>query len=199
MSPSTPREDRRVQRTKRSLHRAMASLVHEKPLGAIAVKEILARAAVGRSAFYAHFRDKDDLLISAIRETLRSSERRASSANATEYLLRFSRPLLDHIDRAELPRRGSGAGHAHVELHEGVRRVLVERLLADLEALSGRPSAPTTSMPSVPPSLVAEHVADTFLRVVHWWAEEGALPSAAAAERVFRELVIPCLDHVVDV
>ena len=65
-------EDRRVRRTKGLLRGALASLVHEKPYDAIAVKEILARADVGRSAFYAHFGDKDALLDSAIRETLRA-------------------------------------------------------------------------------------------------------------------------------
>ena len=37
-------EDRRVQRTKGRLRGAIASLIHEKAYGAIAVKEILARA-----------------------------------------------------------------------------------------------------------------------------------------------------------
>jgi AcrR family transcriptional regulator len=101
-SSSAGREDPRVQRTKRSLRHAMASLVHEKPFEAIAVKEILARAAVGRSAFYAHFRDKDDLLVSAMRETLWSCGRSAPAANPADYLLRFSRPLLDWPDRQHI-------------------------------------------------------------------------------------------------
>ena len=65
--------DRRVQRTRGLLRGALASLIHEKAYDAIAVKEILARANVGRSTFYAHFRDKDELLDSGINEMLRAS------------------------------------------------------------------------------------------------------------------------------
>jgi AcrR family transcriptional regulator len=92
-------EDRRVRRTKRLLRGALASLVHEKPYDAIAVKEILARADVGRSAFYAHFGDKDALLDSAIRETLRASASCAPGAAPVDAVLGFSGPLLEHVER----------------------------------------------------------------------------------------------------
>src|SRR5436190_11656675 len=45
--------DARVRRTQRRLRDAIVSLIHEKSYSAIAVKEILMRADVGRSAFYA--------------------------------------------------------------------------------------------------------------------------------------------------
>src|SRR5262245_49469875 len=64
--------DRRVQRTKTSLRNALMGLAREKPYPSIAVKEILDRANVGRSTFYTHFRDKDELLHSGIYEMLRS-------------------------------------------------------------------------------------------------------------------------------
>ena len=49
----------RIRKTRGLLHGALAALVHEKPLDTIVVKEILGRASVGRSTFYAHFRDAD--------------------------------------------------------------------------------------------------------------------------------------------
>src|SRR5215217_9115898 len=82
-SPETA--DRRVQRTKSSLHNALIGLAREKPYPSIAVKEILDRANVGRSTFYMHFRDKDDLLESGIREILgqfHAGPRRSGSALA---------------------------------------------------------------------------------------------------------------------
>ncbi len=74
--PETP--DRRVQKTKASLHDALIGLAREKPYPSIAVKEILDRANVGRSTFYTHFRDKDDLLESGIHEILRVDSKSAS-------------------------------------------------------------------------------------------------------------------------
>src|SRR5215210_1792107 len=91
--------DRRIQKTRALLHGALASLVHEKPYDEIVVKEILARADVGRSTFYAHYRDKDELLERGIRDMLcvdvpHSS---TSSTSASDRLLRFSHPFLEHV------------------------------------------------------------------------------------------------------
>src|SRR6267378_1760564 len=59
--------DRRVQRTRRLLHKALMSLILEKKYESIRVQEILDRADVGRSTFYMHFRDKDELFFSGFR------------------------------------------------------------------------------------------------------------------------------------
>src|SRR5262245_47432298 len=56
--------DRRVQRTRRLLHDALMSCILEKKYELISVQDILDRADIGRSTFYTHFQDKDDLLLS---------------------------------------------------------------------------------------------------------------------------------------
>ena len=53
---------RRVQTTKRLLRSALASLLAEKPLRSITVKELCARAQINRGTFYAHYADVYDLL-----------------------------------------------------------------------------------------------------------------------------------------
>jgi hypothetical protein len=60
--------DRRIRRSQKSLHEALLSLVLEKNYDSITVQEILDRADVGRSTFYAHFEGKDELLISGTHE-----------------------------------------------------------------------------------------------------------------------------------
>src|ERR1700730_12659857 len=54
--------DRRTQRTRHSLTHAMVELVTEKRFDDITVQNVIDRADVGRSTFYTHFRDKEDLL-----------------------------------------------------------------------------------------------------------------------------------------
>src|SRR5215207_3360442 len=95
--------DRRVQKTRALLHGALVSLVHEKPYDDIVVKEILTRADIGRSTFYAHYRDKDELLECGIRGLLHTDARSApapSGGGAADQLLRFSLPFLAHIERS---------------------------------------------------------------------------------------------------
>ena len=42
------------------------SLMQEKPYDAITVQDIIDRADVGRSTFYSHYRDKEDLMVSGL-------------------------------------------------------------------------------------------------------------------------------------
>jgi AcrR family transcriptional regulator len=64
--------DRRVRRTRELLRSALLSLIQEKGYERITVRDILDRADVGRSTFYAHYRDKDELLQSGF-EDVRSA------------------------------------------------------------------------------------------------------------------------------
>src|SRR2546430_13862143 len=62
--------DRRIRRTRDRLGDALLELVKEKGFDAVTVQEVLDRAQVGRSTFYAHYRDKDDLFFSDLEEFL---------------------------------------------------------------------------------------------------------------------------------
>src|SRR5262249_46769955 len=74
-------KDARVRRTQRRLRDAIVSLIHEKSYPAIVVNEILERADVGRSAFYAHFPNKDALLASGIEQMLHAKAPRTLPPN----------------------------------------------------------------------------------------------------------------------
>lgn len=195
--------DRRVRRTRRLLHGALASLIHEKPIDAIGVKEILARADVGRSTFYAHFRDKAALLASAIRDTLPGPDGAVGApADPVERVLRFSLPLLEHVARVEsqraeeADRRARTAlrrPRAHAALHTRVRPVLVEWVATELETLVARRASPLR----VPADLLAAHVADTFLRVLEWWALGAERRSARELNDIFRSLAGPAVTAAV--
>ena len=65
---STKKTDARVRRTRDALGDAMVALMLEKPFDSITVQDVLDRANVGRSTFYTHYSDKDDLLMSDAEE-----------------------------------------------------------------------------------------------------------------------------------
>src|SRR3954471_7928414 len=58
--------DERIRRTHQRLGSALVELILQKPIDDITVQEVLDRASVGRSTFYLHFRDKNDLLLSQL-------------------------------------------------------------------------------------------------------------------------------------
>ena len=61
MPPQNKTNDRRSARTQRSLSEALVELIKEKRFDEITVQNVIDRADVGRSTFYSHFRDKEDL------------------------------------------------------------------------------------------------------------------------------------------
>src|ERR1035438_5102446 len=58
--------DERIRRTHERLGMALLELILEKPIDKVTVQQVLDRAKVGRSTFYLHFRDKNDLLLSQL-------------------------------------------------------------------------------------------------------------------------------------
>lgn len=64
--------DRRVRRTRRALREALIALIVERGYEKVTVQDVLDRADIGRSTFYAHYRDKD-ALFTACFDDLRAS------------------------------------------------------------------------------------------------------------------------------
>ena len=208
--------DRRVRRTRGILHRALAALIHEKPFDDIAVKEILARADVGRTTFYAHFRDKEELLLSATRELLHRGASGGPGPTAdrapdpptgwpvdpADRVLGFSRTLFEHVEHIARTRVGTGAPDArrYAALHAHLRPMLAALVTDALRAAGpssrgepGHAGGPDAGGSRVPAELLARHVADTFVRVLEWWAEDDGGRSAAEADALFRALARPAV------
>lgn len=189
-------KDRRVRRTRSLLHGALGSLIHERGYDAIVVKEILARADVGRSTFYAHFRNKDELLESGIRDVLRTGEITAPTRTTSpaERVLRFSLPVFEHVER----HRGAGDtsldARQQAVVHEHLGRVLVELIAEDLRRVGQRDLA---SGNAVPRELLARHVVSTLLLVLSWWAESEEPLPATKVNDLFRTLILAAVTEVV--
>lgn len=60
--------DRRVRKTRQQLRDALINLILESGWESISVQDICARADVGRSTFYVHFADKEELLLTGLEE-----------------------------------------------------------------------------------------------------------------------------------
>ena len=63
-------KDRRVIRTKTALRQAINEIIKEKEYSNITVEDITSRANIGRTTFYLHYQDKEDLLLEELEEQL---------------------------------------------------------------------------------------------------------------------------------
>jgi len=184
-------QDRRVRKTRHSLHEALVSLIHEKCYDSIVVKEIVARANVGRSAFYTHFAGKDALLASGIIEILRATPPRPDHHTGRfGRLLSFSFPVFVHVNRCQQDGHLRMDGHGREVVHEHLRRVLVEHLREDW-----RRNTRAAGDDRIPIDLLLEYVVGTFILVLNWWVSTRSRLSATEIDDVFLSLVTPTIEE----
>jgi AcrR family transcriptional regulator len=179
--------DRRVGRTRTQLRQAMTQLMMEKGYERLTVEDVLERAGIARSTFYAHFRSKDDLLESGFSDLL--TELRTRSAAESERPLAFSLAMFEHAhDHRRLYR-------AHVGRRSGAMVIArVRRLLGELvrEDLSRR----RTRRSSIPLDVAIEYCVGSLVGVLTWWLDHKTDLSPREIDEVFRALTLPGLASV---
>jgi AcrR family transcriptional regulator len=186
-------KDRRIQKTEALLRDALATLIREKPYDDIVVKEILDRANVGRSTFYTHFRDKDELLLSGIQEMLRCAPPPAGGrapAKPYESILWFSLPIFEHIERHRRTGEADMAPPGRQAMHEHLQHAVAELIEEEVRVVLRRSRRPAGH---ASPELLAQWIASTFVLVLNWWVESDTPLPAQEADGLFRRLVGPSL------
>jgi AcrR family transcriptional regulator len=88
--------DRRSQRTHRLVSSAFVELLVEKPYEEILVQDILDRAGIGRTTFYAHYFDKEDVLNNITEQELERLTRQITPSTARQRIVP-SLELFEHI------------------------------------------------------------------------------------------------------
>lgn len=194
--PSAKKTDRRVARTQKLLRDALHSLIHERDYDSIVIKEILDRASVGRSAFYMHFRDKDELLASAFHDILGAVPSSRPLANPrNERLLWFSLPVFEHLEQLrhagelKLGPRGRTVLHGHLQkVLAGLIAQEVKKTFRECRKASGQ----------IPLDLLVQYIDSTFILVLNWWVENKCLLPSKEVDVLFRSLIVPTLKKVSD-
>ena len=191
--PEKRKKDRRIQKTEALLRGALGALIREKPYEDIAVKEILNRADVGRSTFYTHFADKDELLLSCIHDMLRPAQPGGwgrATAKPQEDIVWFSLPILEHIERHRRTGQATMGHRARREVHEHLQHAITE-LIEDEVRTALRRGSRTARHAS--PDLLVRWIASTFVLVLNWWVESDSPLPAREADGLFRALIEPSL------
>jgi AcrR family transcriptional regulator len=169
---SEPPTDRRVRRTRELLRRALLELILEKGYDRITVRDILDRADVGRSTFYAHYRDKDELLLAGFEDvhTAIHAERDAAEAGRTtespflEPLLAMFSHVGEHRHFWEALSRKGGADVITRILRRSVDELVREHLRARFPEAA---QDPTRLEPAI------RFTAGACMGMLVWWLDTG--------------------------
>jgi len=173
--------DRRVQRTHRMLSEALIELVLERGWDSVSVQDVCERADVGRSTFYTHFADKEDLLVGGLHALGRFL--RAQSAG-NDRPLAFARGLIEHVDEQRRLAKAMVGKRSGQVMQLRFRQLLIDLVREDLEALT--PSSPRLDA-------TVHYVAGALFELLIWWLEARTQLEAADLEEHFNELTTPLL------
>jgi AcrR family transcriptional regulator len=171
--------DRRSQRTRRLLSEAFVELLREKGYSAMTVSDIIERANIGRSTFYSHYRDKDDLFVSELDRVIEA--------------------LSHHIpEQEEMPFFPSLGLFRHVGEEYELYKALIWTPGIDLfikhmqTSLSQRIEQGLQKHEKdfeIPLPVLANFIAGSFLTLLKWWLENKMIHSPAEMDKIFKRLI----------
>ena len=196
MKERTP--DRRVQRTRRLLHKALMSRVLEKKYESITVQEILDRADVGRSTFYTHFQDKDELLVSGfenVKNLLQSAQAAGSGSVAKTYerIIGFSLAMFEHANEYRAVNRALLGSNAEAivrrQIHAALAGVISQEVRREMQE-GKRANYPVSA------ELLTHFLVSTYISVLTWWLKSRNPVPPEDINAAYRHLALPCLASI---
>jgi AcrR family transcriptional regulator len=173
--------DRRIIRTRDRLGDALIALMQERPFDDITVQQVLDRAGIGRSTFYAHYRDKNDLLLSDVEDFFNMMGNLLHQHEAGRERLAPVRELFAHVSSAKEIRAAfvaSGKMQDVLDLGRGILARSIEQRLAAAGV-------------AIDPALLKAHayaLAGTLFALLEWWIDRGANLSPDAMDAMFHHM-----------
>ena len=183
--------DRRQKRTREAIFSAFTTLLSERNLNAISVQDIIDRANVGRTTFYAHFETKD-FLLRDLCEELFSHVINTALGHPGEAFANCSTPcdesvflhLLRHLETND---RGI-TDLLSSENNEIFLRYFKENLKKLVRGEREKNPPPNSALPE---DYVTNHIASSFVETVDWWISSGMRESAERVTEYFLCAISP--------
>jgi AcrR family transcriptional regulator len=192
------KEDRRVQRTRQLLLQALMSLVPEKGFDEVTVQDIIDRANVGRATFYAHFIDKEDLLVQAmdpfsahLKQRQRQALANGGARDADAFT--FARELFAHAEGHRGIFRAIAGKGAAVILRRHFERMQLELVREEVKALAARHRCP-----AFPVEAVSHALASALFGLLVWWMDGRPRLSAEEVSELFGGMALASVRAALD-
>ena len=174
------KQDRRSQRTLQLVSEAFVQLLKEKGYSAITVSDIIERANIGRSTFYAHYRDKEDLFVTQLDHVIEGLSRYMPDQREIPFFPSLG--LFQHVgEEYELykaivwtPGLDLFIKHLHTSLSQRIEQGFQK---------SGRKF-------EVPIPMMASFIAGSFMTLLRWWLENKMIYSPEQMDELFKKLTM---------
>lgn len=191
-------EDRRVQRTRQLLERALLELIEEYNYERITVQQITDRANLGRATFYLHYHDKEQLLLTTLQKLQEDLTRQLEPLHPSDLLTEkqtLSEKIFEHVARYShlyqvlLSERGAALA----------RNRLMAYMTRQAEHFVVNPLLEMASEPAVPASFLATYLSGTLYTAITWWLDHQQQKTPEEMGLLVRKLTTPALLSVLGI
>lgn len=188
------KEDRRIGRTRKLMHEALMALIVEKGYEAVTVQDILDRADVGRSTFYAHYRDKDELLLSGfdhLRTLFEQQQHALRTAGKTGNEPGFNMilELFRHTGEHHKLYKAIVGKQSGQMIFNYLHRYLYDLLIVPHKALLKNRKAPP-----IPVEISTHWLVSSLLSLTTWWLDNNMPYPPEKMDEIYRKLIMPGIE-----
>ena len=182
--------DRRQKKTREAIFHAFTALLAKKSYHQITVQDILDRADVGRTTFYAHFETKDYLLKALCEELFghvlgipREQDHYADCENTEGVFLHLLWHLQEN-DRNILALLASPNNEIFLRyFKENLKQLVTAQYMGE--------DKPQNS--TLPADYLVNHISAAFAETVNWWLAHGMRESPETVNAYFMAVTAPIL------
>lgn len=169
--PFVTKTDRRVERTRELLQKALIDLFREQGYAAITIQDIADRANVGRTTFYLHYSSKDDLFLSCHEALISTFAFGPHSLRSRTALLSREAPpgmiaAYRHLAEARTWLEPLLQGKDSLLILRRIRAGLAQEIEASLRAAFAEADS------RIPLDVLAVSLAGAQITLVQWWLEQ---------------------------
>ncbi|HLW00594.1 MAG TPA: TetR/AcrR family transcriptional regulator [Ktedonobacterales bacterium] len=144
------------------------------------------RAGIGRTTFYAHYFDKEDVLTTITEQLLETFTRQIAQTEARPRIVP-SLELFHHVYHSQQRQfQLIMCGHAGERLWEALQTALCRAIEPALATFCAEKRTPP-----IPLAVVAQYLADTLLTLLRWWLAADMLYPPEQMEGIFQQLAMP--------
>jgi AcrR family transcriptional regulator len=166
------------------LQDALIAMIVERGWDDVSVQDVCEKADVGRSTFYTHFADKEELLLSGLDE-LRTRLLNSRSSSATG--LRFLRGLIEHVQEQQRLATAVMMKRSETTVHKKFRSLLLSLVREELQEVL---------LPSPNTEVTAQFLSGAIFSVLSWWIDSKMNISAEEIEKRIQALALPVLEKL---